>query len=52
MTEFEKVTKEVEGTGGVISPQLPNAGWRFIKGNFTADQLRAIANQIEKEFEL
>ena len=52
MDEFERVSKEVERAGGIISPQLPNAGWRGLKGNFTADQLRVIADQIEREFKL
>ena len=47
---FGKVMKEVVGCGGKVSPQLPNAGWRYIEGNFTAYQLRVIADQIEKEF--
>ena len=49
---FIKVTLEVLGAGGKISPQMPNAGWRYIEGNFTANQLRVIADQIEKEFKL
>lgn len=47
---FGQVMKDVTATGGVISPQMPNAGWRHIDGNFTADQLRVIADQIDREY--
>lgn len=49
---FGEVMRDVTKSGGIISPQLPNAGWRGLKGNFTADQLRVIADQIEREFKL
>ena len=47
---FAGVVRDIEGTGGKVSPQLPNAGWRYVEGNVTAKQLRIIADQIELEF--
>jgi len=47
---FAEVVKEVTSVGGIISPQLPHAKWRYIEGNFTPDQLRIIADRIEREF--
>ena len=49
-SDFERVTEEVLRVGGKISPQLPMAKWRYVEGNMTPDQLRIIADQIEKEF--
>jgi hypothetical protein len=48
--EFAKVVRDIEGTGGIISPQIPNANWRYVEGNMTPDQLRIIADRIEQEF--
>jgi hypothetical protein len=48
--KFAEVVRDVEGTGGRISPQLPNANWRYVEGNMTPDQLRIIADRIEQEF--
>lgn len=47
---FAEVVRDVTSVGGVISPQLPKANWRYIEGNFTPDQLRIIADRIEREF--
>jgi len=50
MEDFDRVVEEVIRTGGKVSPQLPMAKWRYIEGNFTPEQLRIIADQIEEEF--
>ena len=48
--EFSRALEEVERAGGSIGPQLPKANWRYVEGYVTPEQLRAIADEIEENF--
>ena len=50
MTEFDVMKKELDRRGEHISPILPGAAWITVKGNFTSNELRNIANEIDKSF--
>ena len=47
---FEELLEEMEKRWDVVSPILPNANWIGLAGNFTPDELRTIANEIEQKF--
>ena len=50
MKSFLEVVEEVLKRGDSISPQLPRANWIGLQGNFTPQELRSIADEVEKSF--
>ena len=53
MTELDAamLIARAEDRGEEISPILPRANWITLKGNFTPEELRAIATKIEESFD-
>lgn len=41
---------QAEDRGERISPIIPNANWIGLDGNFTPDELRAIADRIDDSY--
>lgn len=52
MNELEKelVIEGAKDRGESISPIMPNANWISLKGNFTPNELRAIADSVDAQF--
>lgn len=48
--KYDELMKEVDNRGEFIAPLLSGASWINLKGNFTANELRIIANKIDEEF--
>lgn len=45
---FKETVHVIADRGDEVSPLLPGAGWIGLKGNFTPDELRSIADEIER----
>ena len=50
MSEYNKVMKDAEDRGEKVAPILPGANWITINGNFTPNELRAIADEVNRKF--
>ncbi len=50
LTEFEKMKDELVHRKEFIGDILPGASWITLKGNFTSNELRKIAQEIDAEF--
>lgn len=46
----EEIIAQAEGRGEKIAALLPRANWVHIEGNFTPEELRAIAFRVEDAF--
>jgi hypothetical protein len=44
------IIQRAEDRGEKVSPVLPNANWISLSGNFTPQELRAIADKVEAQF--
>lgn len=51
LSEFELMKMELENRNEFIGAILPGAAWITLKGNFTADELRKIADEINIEYD-
>lgn len=45
---FKDTVHVIADRGDEVSPLLPGANWIGLKGHFTPDELRAIADEIER----
>ena len=50
VSEFDLMKSELKHRKEFIGAILPGASWITLKGNFTSNELRMIADEIDKEF--
>lgn len=50
MVEFSETLGTLEDRGELVAPILPGASWVALRGNFTSNELRAIAKEIDDRF--
>lgn len=50
MSEYDIMKAGLEHRKEFIGPILPGANWVTVKGNFTPNELRKIADQVDSEF--
>jgi len=48
MSNFDKLKKDVEARGDCIGSLMKGQMWIALKGNFTVDELRSIAANIQR----
>lgn len=49
---YDELVKQVANQGCEVGPILPRANWVRLVGEFTPEQLRAIADEVERQYGL